>query len=371
MNKVALVTVCISIFTSQAYAQSDPAEICRGILSDAGRNISVSQESDAVLGTVFDKYCNQSGTIKNSSLDIAASAVIEEVPASFTLGSTDKQTAFNNFCRNYAQIATSNRQKYSYQSTVVSKALDTLDQCVRIARTGNFLTHKLLNDEAADISLVAQAGGKITLQGLYVTGDVKCQTKLANTEKAVILSPDSSPEFAGNLVISCRRTGVAAITSPNPAQPATASPGLPVGSTLYNEATVTLGTVNVGSYSFLWPRSVRLPENEASQINADLVALKIQIQSQFLSSSQQTESVRMLASSVDSRLKSTFRNRSDIGRCQMITVDSPYDYPSIPPSFVNNGDIHGAVWCPINYYVAGLGNWKGEFQAASIVCCPQ
>ena len=346
VNNITFATLGFLAISSQVYAQSDPAEVCKGILPDAGRNVSVSQGSDAVLNTVFDKYCNQSGTTKSSSLDIGASAVIEDVPASFTLGTTDKQTAVNNFCRNYAQVAASNHQRYTYQSTVVSKALDTLDQCVRIARTGNFLTHKLLNDEAADIYLTAQTGGKITLQGVYVTGNVNCQTKLVNAEKAVQLTADSSPEFQGNLVISCHRSGESVTASPGSVQPGATAPITPVGSTIYNEATVTVGTVNAGSYGFLWPRAVRLPENEAAQVNADLAALRDTI------SKTNADLAATRAELNQVRSRNVFTNR----QCHEI-------------SWINNVNMN-LYMCPSGEYLAGVRQWKTEAQTWAVTCCP-
>ena len=354
--KIVLSATLVAVgLTGRAQGQTDPAEICRGILSDAGNNISISQDSDAVLDTVFDKYCNQSGTAKSSNLDIGLGVVIEELPIKFTLGSSDKQTAVNNFCRNYAQLSTSNHQRSSYQSTVVDKALDTMDDCVRIARTGSFLTHKILNDEAADIYLTARTGDKITIQGLNTTGHITCQTNvksnnlLLNNGKALSLDGGSRFDFEGNLTISCTRKGDSATADLIATKPADGGPAARTGATVFNEATVSVSTQNAGPYAFLWPRAVRFPENEASQVSADIAGLRDTLSKTNADLAAAKTQINVLQN----------HNVFGIRGCASHTL----------PEIDNQGD-NGSLLCPAGQYVAGVIRYKYEQQTNGVICCP-
>src|SRR5262249_17316846 len=138
---------------------------CSPILTEASRNVNLNESSAEYLNTIFDKYCERSGSLKQSGFSLGISAPIESIPVSLTLGSTDSSIAMTNFCHNYASTANSRVQQRSYVSTVVEKALATYVECMRIASTGNFIKHEILNEQTANVTITAGSGTKLTIKG--------------------------------------------------------------------------------------------------------------------------------------------------------------------------------------------------------------
>ena len=253
---ISLCAVMLSFVSFKcALAQTDPAAICGQILVDAGRDQSVSQGSSQYLNAIYSNYCSQSGSVQNSSLNIGLSAVIESIPVGLTLGSSDASTAINNFCKNYSSTASATQESFSFTSTVVSKALDTVTQCMEIARSGAFITHKIINDEAADIYLTAPNGNQATLEGVATTGRITCDA--APKSGDVKANAGTRIEFSGPMTVHCVR------------QPSATTNGPASGTKVYDDATVSVGTNN-GPYAFLWPRSTKLAQNNADQIEQEI-----------------------------------------------------------------------------------------------------
>jgi hypothetical protein len=85
MKPILMMTAMSFISVSQANAQSDPTAICAQILPEAGRNISLTKNSSVVLNSVFDNYCDSSGTAQNSSSDLGLSAVVASIPVGLSV----------------------------------------------------------------------------------------------------------------------------------------------------------------------------------------------------------------------------------------------------------------------------------------------
>lgn len=256
---IAVAVGCVAIgfvaFSQKTLAQTDAAAICGGILANASHNVNLSESSMDYLNTIFDNYCDQSGTTKSSGSDVGLSAVISSIPIGFSLGSSDARTSMKNFCRNYASTANSRSRTYSYQSSVVDKALTTVSDCMKFALTGNYIQHRILNDEAANIILTAASGSEVKIDGLKTSGPVSC-SGFEKSGKVIKFNQSTEYQFSGNYVITCAR-------QPN------RNPGDSPNGETFEEATVTVSTP-LGSYAFLWPRSVRLGNNDARSIQQAL-----------------------------------------------------------------------------------------------------
>lgn len=255
VRKSLAVCSIVGLLAGHAHAQTDPAAICSEILPQAGRNVDISQNSEEYLSGIFDRYCENSGQTKSSGMNAGLSVVVNAIPIGLTLGSSDSATAMRNFCKNYASSYSGRRSNFSYRSSVVEKALDTALQCVEIARRGGYVTHRIVNDEAANVTIQVASGNKATLQGLSTTGNVKCELQGGTTP----LGNSTNLDIAGNQNVTCTRTAA-------PPSSGSAGAGPSAETKVFDEATVTLSTSN-GAYAFLWPRSVRLPNNEAADLN--------------------------------------------------------------------------------------------------------
>lgn len=336
-NLVSLVIISIGISQS-AFAQSDPADICRIILSDASRDLSISQNSDTSLNLVFDKYCNTSGITRSNSLDIGASVIVEDLPLSFTLGSSDKQTAMSNFCKNYSQTVQSSKQQYSSRSIVLARSLDTFQQCVTISRNGGSISHRVLSNDVVTIDLTAPTGSKRTIQSVDIKGNVECHTNLktvprgsSSTETTLTqLSAGSSFDFDGHLQIACHRTPETVTTVTTTSN---GSVAIPAGAKIYNEATVSISTHDAGPYGFLWASNILFPLNEANAISIALSSIKDTI-------IKTNEDLNKSKVDIYAALQSSAP--------PLPTVNLDHDHPGMP-DVINGG-------CPDGSYVAGLAS---------------
>jgi hypothetical protein len=266
------VAVSLSLTGATALAENNSMSACSPILTEAGRNVNLNESSAEYLNTIFDRYCEQSGTTKQSGFSLGVSAPIESIPVSLTLGSTDATSAMKNFCHNYASTANSRVQQRSYASTVVDKALATYVECVRIASTGNFIKHDILNDQTANVTITAASGTKLTIKGVkeVPSSNVKCSANTGpNTETNFIQK--TRYDMDGTLTLACTREG------------ANQS-----GTMIFPEATITVAT-NIGSYAFLWPKSAQLPINDANMIQSRIITLSqtIENSNQQISALQQ------------------------------------------------------------------------------------
>jgi hypothetical protein len=243
------------------------ASICSGILDAAARNISVSTESSDVLSTLYDQFCDQSGNSKTSSSNAGLEAVVKAIPARLTLSSSDSSVAMKNFCGNYNSTYRSTSKRGTYQSTVVEKALDTLNDCVRIARSGNYIHHRILNDEAIDIYMQSAVGSKLTIQGVATSANMHCS---ANTGQGAAKTFDQATQytFSGYLTLNCARDKVQSHGT-NHSTPADSPPR----ETNFAEGTVSVSTTS-GPYAVFVPQSARLAQQEAEQIQKALSDLK-------------------------------------------------------------------------------------------------
>jgi hypothetical protein len=254
MTRHATVVAIIAMAISSSGARGEDASaICLKMFENASRDIDASENSSEYLSTVFDNYCDRSGTIKTGGFQFGVSLPIPNLPLELTLGSQNNETAIKNFCRNYAATAGSRVRTRTYTSHVVGRALDNMVECMRISRTGSFIRHEILNEKAANVELTPAAGNPFKLRGVKVTGRIRCTGNTGN-DVTTEFTQKTRFETTEVMVLTCER-------GPEPAGGETKR--------VYEEGTVTIATATI-PYSFLWPRTVKLPIDDAAAIRSNI-----------------------------------------------------------------------------------------------------
>ena len=231
-----------------------------GSIAQTLKEYSISTSSSAYLNSVFDNYCEQSGETKSSGFQIGADVVVKAIPIKFTLGATSSDTSMKNFCKNYSSLTQSSEHQTTYEEKIASKALETLDDCLRLSATeGVLVTHGVTNKAALNFFLQASVKNPISFTGLTVTGPVTCAGQING--KLLTFGAATAITIGKTQNISCKRTSKKQ------------------GSLdVFDEATITLAT-NYGNYDVLWPRDERLPEDMASGIARSMDTLSAQVAS--------------------------------------------------------------------------------------------
>jgi hypothetical protein len=68
--------MCLGACMEVAHAQSNIFDNCKTIITDGSKEYSIQTDSRAYLNSVFDKYCDSSGSAKSSSLGIGLDAFV-------------------------------------------------------------------------------------------------------------------------------------------------------------------------------------------------------------------------------------------------------------------------------------------------------
>jgi hypothetical protein len=249
-------------FTTMSYSQ-EIERSCRALIESGLRNLSVSQESEASLQTIFRRHCEKSGTVKRSSLGIGIDTVVEAIPFGLKGDAESASQSMTNFCKSYSSHMEHEYARNTREEKIVERAYDSFDACIALARGGIVVRHDVRDLNTFDFFL-APGFNRVFLQGVQVPQHVTC--KGIDPTKAdrpvVTFGYETNMELSGEqtLNVSCVRDGAAGAN----------------GVVEFPEATVTLLT-NVkprGNYSAYLPPDSKLPRDMASEINQSLTALQ-------------------------------------------------------------------------------------------------
>jgi hypothetical protein len=240
------------VITTVATAQDD---VCADILPRAAHEIGLTQDSSDVLDNVFTKYCEENGNTKSSSFNGGVS--IPSLPISLTGGSSDKSTQIHNFCSNYSHMYHAQGSHFTYQDTVVTKALDAVVDCYRIQKTSAQVSHKFLTKDTLVISFIP-GNQPLTISGISHPSTVTCIGRGIGGPKEFTVSTMYKINH-GSYSVTCTRT-----------------PKTEQGTTFYDEAGLGVST-GAGPYNIFWPKETNLPLTQATQIQATIDDLKHQL----------------------------------------------------------------------------------------------
>jgi hypothetical protein len=244
-------------------AQPGIFDNCRTIITDGLREYSITTDSSAYLNSVFDKYCESSGTIRSSGLSVGLDTVIKAIPIQFTGTYSSNEEGVRNFCRNYSSISAGRSDKTVYKEKIVQRAYESFDQCIALAQTGVVVRHKVRSLADLDFFVAPGFARPVTLRGIKTSPNIQCSGQDPNSANSAVKKFDLSTRIQikdnNVLNISCTRTGTAGAN----------------GETIYDEGTVTLFTDigPNGNYGAFAPRDTRLAENQASSIAQQIASL--------------------------------------------------------------------------------------------------
>jgi len=255
--------LAVLFVSADAQAQSGIFDNCRTIITDGLKEYSITTESSAYLNSVFDKYCESSGTAKSSGLSVGLDAVVKAIPIKFTGAYSSNEEAMRNFCRDYSSISAGRSDRTAYQERIVQRAYESFDQCIALAQTGVVVRHKVRSLTDLDFFVAPGFARPVTLRGIKTSMNIQCLGQDPSSSSSVAKKLDLSTRIQVKdnnvLNISCVRTGKAGAD----------------GETIYDEGTVTLFTDigPNGNYGAFVPRDTRLAENQASIIAQQLLTL--------------------------------------------------------------------------------------------------
>lgn len=259
LSAVASVTLCMAA----AHAQSNIFDNCRAVVTDGLREYSIKTDSRAYLNSVFDKYCESSGSVKSSSLGFGLDLVVKALPLSILGSFSSNEEAVKNFCRNYSSVASARSDTTNYQEKIVQRAYESFDQCIALAQTGVIVRHAVRSLVFLDFYVAPGFSRPVTIKGVKTSPNVECRGQDPNSGKSQDQRFDLSTRIKlqdnRTLNVVCERKGRAG----------------PKGETVFDEAVVTLLT-DVGpngNYAAFVPRDTSLPENRASEIERTLQSL--------------------------------------------------------------------------------------------------
>jgi hypothetical protein len=253
-----LLSGILSIFASESSIAQ--ALQCTDI-TRALKEFSISTSSTSYLNSVFDSYCEASGSSKGSNAGIGLEAVVKAIPIKFTGSYSSTEEAMRNFCKTYASSSSLQTRNYTYEEKVAGKAMDTVAECLRLQSQNVLITHTVVNNEQVAFYLKSAVAPKIKISGVSVTGNISCSGVVAG--KSVTFNDSTYLTVEDTQNFTCRRGS----------DPSSSNPNIKV----YREATIVVST-NFNNYSVFWPRDERLPEDMASTISQNLDNVKNQTQ---------------------------------------------------------------------------------------------
>lgn len=258
MKRILAATFALALTPFGAHAQ----DICSGLLSYTGRDISSEARQNAIAADLYTQHCEGSSARQGSSTSVGLDAVVKAIPIKFNYGGASSSEKLNNFCKVYD----SRRAEFSAEvidtSTVVRESLEAFNTCVGLSVSGIYFNPKI----GRTILVVDVRRGSDDAAVTGVTYDpnlLECKlpplpaSKDAAAEPATVADANTVRPLDGSyLPITCAR---------KPQDGAS-------GEKNYPRAELTIGTSR-GSFFMAVPQDAELPLNYASEISARMESL--------------------------------------------------------------------------------------------------
>jgi hypothetical protein len=237
-------TLTLVLCTSTAFAQSGIFDNCRSVITDGLKEYSINTDSSAYLNSVFDRYCESSGSTKSSSFGLGLDTVVKAIPLNFTGNFSSNEEAIKNFCRNYSSLSAGRSDKTSYQEKIVQRAYESFDQCVSLAQTGVIVRHSVRSLENIDFYVAPGFSRPVTIKGVKASGNIECRGQ----------DPNATDPKDKKFELSTR---------------------IKLHDSLYEEGVITLLTdiSPNGNYAAFVPKDLKLAQDRASEIDKALANL--------------------------------------------------------------------------------------------------
>lgn len=226
-------------------------------ISKTLREYSIDSSSSSYLNAVFSEHCQMDGSSKDKSGGVGLDAIVKAIPIKFTGSYSSVDQAFSNFCKSYQLHTSSSSEADSYKQTISAKALDTIQQCLRLQAKDIFVSHEIANAEAANFFLRGNIHQIFELTGVGIVGKKTTCTGQING-KTVAFDERVHIKNISNQSFVCTRTGHL--------DPRTQK-------VYYPESIITVMT-SAGNYTLFWPKDERFSEEMASRIDEKITGLE-------------------------------------------------------------------------------------------------
>ncbi len=190
--------------TTGAFAET-AVQQCGIVYSTATRNISISESSYSSLNSIYDDYCSASGETNVSSSSIGIDAVIKSIPVKFSGNQGNNSQRMQNFCRTYSEVRYSSSASSAQQDTVVVEALQSFNDCLKIAGNGVLVELSTTNGTNSSFSFQFGSGVKYELQGVVPERNIECSMRLGADSDPISLDKNSYVNIDRNFSINCVR----------------------------------------------------------------------------------------------------------------------------------------------------------------------
>jgi hypothetical protein len=251
--------VLLAALSTPTFAQNI-YDNCRAVITDGLREYSVSNDSLSYLNTVFDKYCDRSGSTKTAGVGVGIDAVIKSIPVKFTGNYSSNEEGWRSFCRNYSSETALQTNRNNYQERIVERAYDSFDSCIALAAAGIVTRHRVENITRTNFFMHAGFARPVTIRGVNATSNIKCEGIDPNSKenKSTTFNAGSVMKLVNDDVLGmvCTRSGNLDAA----------------GNTAYDEGIVTVLTdiSPNGNYTIFMPRDTKLADNVASLVQKQI-----------------------------------------------------------------------------------------------------
>jgi hypothetical protein len=251
--------------TTVALAQVNAIDVCYSMAQNALHNISVSQTNDASISATFSNYCHADGSTNNSAINASGNAIVNELPIGAAFAGSSASQRWNQFCSLYQTSAAVSNNQYNYANMVLSKGLDSVNDCLHAAANNFGLSYQTITPSTLVINFTIPAGQNLAINGLAADTGVTCTGHDFSSPGGGSITYSQSTQqtvtsVAGTSAITCVRTPAQAVG----------------GNQFYSDKAIVV-TTNVGALDIYWPQDSVFPIVTASTIQNNLNALQRQI----------------------------------------------------------------------------------------------
>ena len=257
MKRALYLGVAVCVCSTSLLAQISAVDVCNSIAQNAVKDISVSTGTDSSTSALYSNYCYADGSTNDSAINASGNAVVQGLPIGAAFASSDKATRFKQFCTTFQTAMAQSTATYNYQSLVVSKALDSVVECLKAANNGYALSYRLITPSTMVLNFAIPPAGTLTIQGIQTDPGVTCAgADLAHPGQTLTYGPGKGQKIdSGNgaNAVTCSRSSVGAVN----------------GAAMYSEKAVVVST-SQGALDVFWPQDGTVPLLTASKIQASI-----------------------------------------------------------------------------------------------------
>ena len=268
MLKVVALASLSLLLPAVTEAQNQHAlEVCGKVISEGLRNYSVSKQDRHYLSRTHEQFCTDDSVKVGIDSSYRLTDIVDALPVALTGNSKGNFDKLNTFCKNYNAETKASSQDFNYTETIVEKAYESFNSCVRIANGGGEITHTSPTITAVNFFIAPGTLQHVQIDGVSISpvdAPVECQATVPAyfgfSSSTREMRRDSTYVVDKTLRVTCDRR----------------ADKDDQGAEAFHEVAITLLT-ELGNYTVTLPDDAKLPVRLASQIQGQLTSLEKRI----------------------------------------------------------------------------------------------